>query len=135
MVTEVTPSLWKDFRIFFRGDKLIFGKRKWGVAKYNDMQVVPTKTERLLGDGVPEAFHSAVETVVAQTKPKYNTAVRMLAACQLEMGRNMSLPLSNQDVLCFTAFMANRGVVDSTISGYLSAFRILWLVGVMNARI
>ena len=39
----------------------------------------------------------------------------------------MNLPLSNQDVLCFTAFMANRGVLDSTISGYLSAIRYAML--------
>ena len=87
-VTNVTPTLRRDFRIFSRGDKLIFGKRKWGGAKYNAMHVVPPRTERLLGVGAPEVFHSVVETAIAaslaaQTKPKYNSALRMLAACQL----------------------------------------------------
>ena len=127
-MTDVVPSIRKEYRVFGRGDKLIFGKRKWGVAKYNTLHIVPPRTDCLLGDGAPEVFHSVVEkaiaaSVAAQTKPKYNTALRMLAACQLEMGRAMNLPLTDQDVLCFVAFMANRGVLDSTISGYLSAIR------------
>ena len=131
-MTDAIPTLQKEFRIFSRGDKLVFAKRTTGVAKYNTMQIVPPRTERLLGNGAPEAFHSVVgkaiaASVAAQTKPKYNTALRMLAACQLQMGRTMCLPLRNQDVLCFVAFMANRGVLDSTIGGYLSAIRYAML--------
>ena len=39
----------------------------------------------------------------------------------------MNLPLTDQDVLCFVAFMANRGVQDTTISSYLSAIRLALL--------
>ena len=61
------------------------------------------------------------------TKSSYATAINMLAKCQETLGRDMSLPLSDQDVLCFVAFMAEREVLDSTISSYLSAIRFAML--------
>ena len=114
--------------MFARGDKVIFGYRTRGVEKYNGLHAVPPRTEYLLGEGAPEIYHSVIgraiaASIAAQTKPKYKTALRMLASCQESLGRKMKLPLSNQDVLCFIAFMANRDVHDSTISKYLSAIR------------
>ena len=127
-VTDMIPCLRQNYRVFSRGEKLILGKKTWGVEKYNSLQVVPPRTEFLLGEGAPEIFHSVIgkaiaASIAAQTKPKYKTALRMLALCQESLGRRMNLPLSNQDVLCFIAFMANRNVLDSTISKYLSAIR------------
>ena len=127
-VTDMIPCLRQNYRVFSRGEKLILGKRTRGVEKYNSLQVVPPRTEFLLGEGAPEIFHSVIgkaiaASIAAQTKPKYKTALRMLALCQESLGRRMNLPLSNQDVLCFIAFMANRNVLDSTISKYLSAIR------------
>ena len=127
-VTDLTPCLHQNYRVFARGDKIIFGSRTLGVEKYNGLHVVPPRTEHLLGEGAPEIYHSVIgraiaASLAAQTKPKYKTALRMLASCQESLGRKMKLPLSNQDVLCFIAFMANRDVLDSTISKYLSAIR------------
>ena len=47
----------------------------------------------------------------------------MLKACQDLLARSMSLPLTDGDIMCFVAFMAKRGVLDTTISKYLSAIR------------
>ena len=116
-VAEVVPVLKQDYRVFKRGDKLIFGrqseKRKGQIAKYNAYSIVPPRTDRILGPGAPAAYHSVIEEAIAasvaqDTKSSYSTAINMLARCQESLGRYMSLPLSDQDVLCFIAFMADR---------------------------
>ena len=127
-VSEPVPGIKQDHCMFSRGDKLVIRRRDRGVSKYNGVYVVPPKTEILLGTGVPSNYHLIISraiaaSVSADTKSGYNTALRMLSACQSTMGRTMSLPLSDSDVLCFVAFMANRDVLDSTISKYLSAIR------------
>ena len=120
-MAEVNLVLRQDYRIFTRGDKLIFGKRssrsnRYGpVAKYNTMAIVPPRTERILGPGAPVVYHSVIGDAIAasvsqDTKSSYSTAINMLAKCQSTLGRDMSLPLSDQDVLCFVAFMAERKV-------------------------
>ena len=136
-VAEVVSVLKQDYRVFKRGDNLIFGnrnvmKRKGQIAKYNSFAIVPPRTDRMLGPGAPEVYHSVIEEAIAasvakDTKSSYGTAINMLAKCQETLGREMSLPLSDQDVLCFVAFMADRGVLDSTISSYLSAIRLAML--------
>lgn len=135
-VAEVVPVLKQDYRVFKRGDKLIFGRRsgrrKGQIAKYNAYSIVPPRTDRILGPGAPAVYHSVIEEAIAasvaqDTKSSYSTAINMLARCQESLGRDMSLPLSDQDVLCFVAFMADREVLDSTISSYLSAIRFAML--------
>ena len=131
-VPDVIPTLRKEYRIFHRGDKLVFGRRSTQGKKYNSLCLVPPSTEKLLGIGAPRGYHSIIQeaiaaSVSADTKSNYGTALRMLAACQESLNRNMSLPLSDQDVLCFVSFMANRNVLDSTISNYLSGIRLVLL--------
>lgn len=131
-VTNVVPELKKEYRVFHRGDKLVFGRRGTQGKKYNSLCVVPPSTDRLLGVGVPDGYHVIIKeaiaaSVSADTKSNYNTALRMLASCQEALNRSMRLPLSDQDVLCFVSFMANRNVKDTTISGYLSGIRLALL--------
>ena len=131
-MSEVTPILKRDYRVFSRGDSLVFGRRNTGGKKYNKLYVVPPKTERLLGKGAPLGYHAIIgeaiaASVSADTKSNYNTALNMLAACQSSLNRRMSVPLLDQDVLCFVSFMANRGVQESTISAYLSGIRFALL--------
>ena len=114
--------------MFSRGRKLVIRKRSTGVCKYNTNYVVPPETEQLLGLGAPTVYHNIIGRAIAasvaeKTKSGYSTALNMLAACQASLGRVMNLPLTDQDVLCFVAFMANRDVLDTTISSYLSAIR------------
>ena len=118
--------------MFTRGGKLIIRKRNKGVGKYNSVHIVPPSTETLLGEGAPTIYHSLIGQAIAasvssNTKSSYNTALRMLSECQSTVGRTMTLPLKDEDVLCFVAFMANRGVMDTTISKYLSAIRFALL--------
>ena len=127
-MTDVVPAIKKGYRVFSRGQKLVIRKRSTGVCKYNTNFVVPPETEQLLGLGAPRTYHTIIERAIAasvaeKTKSGYSTALNMLAACQAMIGRVMSLPLTDQDVLCFVAFMANRDVLDTTISSYLSAIR------------
>lgn len=127
-VTEPVPYLRQDFRMFSRKDKLVIRKRVTGVSKYNSVYVVPPKTEMLLGAGAPTSYHEIIGQAIAasvssETKSGYSTALRMLSACQSTLGRTMTLPMTDNDILCFVAFMANRGVLDTTISKYLSAIR------------
>ena len=127
-VREVAPYTKQNYCAFSRGDKLIIRKRDGGVGKYNLMYVVPPKTEVLLGEGAPASYHAIISqaiaaSVSADTKSGYSTALRMLALCQSTLGRVMELPMSDSDVLCFVAFMAQRNVLDTTISKYLSAIR------------
>ena len=110
----------------------MFGRRSTQGRKYNKLCVVPPSTDRLLGVGAPLGYHAIIQeaiaaSVSADTKSNYNTALRMLAACQESLHRNMSLHLSDQDVLCFVSFMANRKVLDSTISNYLAGIRLALL--------
>ena len=107
---------------------MVIRKRNKGVGKYNPVHIVPPSTEILLGEGAPTIFHSLIGQAIAasvstDTKSSYNTALRMLLACQSTVGRTMGLPLKDEDILCFVAFMANRGVLDTTISKYISAIR------------
>ena len=126
--TDAVPYIKQDFRMFSRGDKLVIRKRNMRVGKYNSTYVVPPRTEVLLGEGVPTNYHTIIGQAIAasvssETKSGYSTALNMLAACQSTLGRTMELPMSDKDVLCFVAFMANRKVLDTTISKYLSAIR------------
>ena len=131
-LSNVTSVLKKDYRVFARGDRLVFGRRSSSGKKFNSLYVVPPRTDRLLGKGAPIGYHAIVQeaiaaSVSADTKSNYNTALNMLAACQTTLKRSMELPLSDQDVLCFVSFMAKRGVLDSTISNYLSGIRMALL--------
>ena len=125
---EIIPRIRQDYCMFSRGDKLVIRERNKGVGKYNSVHIVPPSTEVLLGKGAPTMYHSLIgqaiaASVASDTKSSYNTALRMLSACQSTVGRVMGLPLKDEDILCFVAFMANRGVLDTTISKYLSAIR------------
>ena len=131
-MAPVMPVLRKEYRVFSRGDRLIFGERRSKVKKYNTSPVVPPQTGRILGPGAPDAYHVIIEEAIAasiakDTKSGYSTAIDMLVRCRETLNREMCLPLTNQDVLCFIAFMAGRGVLDSTISKYLSAIRYAML--------
>ena len=61
-VAEVNPVLRRDYRVFTRGDKLIFGNRNsrsnrsGPVVKHNTMAIVPQRTERILGPGAPVVY-------------------------------------------------------------------------------
>ena len=48
----------------------------------------------------------------------------MLERCQLELNRPLSMPLSEQDVLCFVAYMQTRHVSEATIGMYLTSLRL-----------
>ena len=127
-VRDPMPSLRQNYRVFTRGDSLIFGDRgaKTKSIKYcSESFIVPPNTKDLLGPGAPRSFHEAVSSAISasvatKTKSSYGTALRMLQKCQDDMGRRMSLPLSHQDVLCFVAYMRTRDVTNSTISSFLA---------------
>ena len=126
------PKLRENYRVFTRGDSLIFGERKAknkGLKYCTESFIVPPNTTELLGPGAPRSYHEAVSSaisasVAAKTKSSYGTALRMLQKCQDDLGRQMSLPLSHQDVLCFVAYMRTRDVTNSTISSYLASIRL-----------
>jgi hypothetical protein len=124
------PGLRSEYRVFARGDRLIFGNKYRTGDKYSATAsfVIPN-TSLLLGEGAPIAYHEALagalsSSVASKTKSSYQTAVRMLERCQSELGRQMSMPLSEQDVLCFVAYMQTRKVADKTTSGYLAGLRL-----------
>ena len=122
------PYNKQDFCAFSRGDKLVIRRRDGGVRKFNSMYVVPPRTDILLGEGAPSNYHTIIGQAIAasvssDTKSGYSTALRMLALCQSTLGRTMELSMFDSDVLCFVAFMAQRNVLDTTISKYLSAIR------------
>ena len=131
-VRDPMPNLRQNYRVFTRGDSLIFGDRgaKTKSIKYcSESFIVPPNTKDLLGPGAPRSFHEAVSSAISasvatKTKSSYGTALRMLQKCQDDMGRRMSLPLSHQDVLCFVAYMRTRDVTNSTISSYLASIRL-----------
>ena len=133
--TDPTPVLKNNFRIFSRGERLIFADRdkrdvhnKNRRGKYNGWHFSPPDTSKLLGHGAPVAFHRMIDEALAAsiadpTKSSYSTAMNMLKACQDEIGRPFSVPLSEQDVLCFVAYMRTRNVRDTTIGSYLSGIK------------
>ena len=126
------PVLRENYRVFTRGERLIFGERKVKnkSKKYcTESCIVPPNTVDLLGPGAPKSYHEAVSSAISasvatKTKSSYGTALKMLQKCQDELGRQMSLPLSHRDVLCFVAYMRTRDVSNSTISSYLASIRL-----------
>ena len=113
--------------MFSRGNRIIFGERSIRPREKNSsVCIVLPQTELLLGEGAPSEYHSVIRDAIAasvatNTKSGYKTAIGMLKACQDSLGRSMSLPLTDGDIMCFVAFMAKRGVLDTTISKYLPA--------------
>jgi len=67
--------------------------------------------------------HAANYSLTKQTWSVYRTAQKMLYRCCTETNSHFSLPLTNADILTFTAWLLNRGVKSSTISSYLSGLR------------
>ena len=112
------PVLRSEYRVFSRGGALIFGQRRRGTdrEKYcTDTCLVPPSTDVLLGPGAPQVYHDTIAgalsaSIANKTKSTYSTALRMLERCQLELNRPLSMPLSEQDVLCFVAYMQTRHV-------------------------
>ena len=58
-----------------------------------------------------------------QTWSAYKTAGRMLVKCQEQTNEPMSLPLDDNKVLVFVAWLLGREVTSRTISSYLSGLR------------
>ena len=67
--------------------------------------------------------HAANYSLTKQTWSVYRTAQKMLYRCCTETNSRFSLPLTNADILTFTAWLLDRGVKSSTISSYLSGLR------------
>ena len=124
------PLLRTDYRVFTRGNKLVFGKRSFQGEKYStQFSLVPPSTLDLLGPGVPQEYHEKTAgalsaSIASKTKSTYSTALRMLERCQAEIQRPLSMPLSQQDVLVFVAYMQTRNVTEATINLYLSSLRL-----------
>ena len=129
-LSDPMPNLRAGYRVFSRGEKLIFGDRPRKVDKFcSSSNLVSPNTTLLLGDGAPPAYHQVISealssSVAAKTKSSYSTAVRMLHRCQADISRIMTMPLTEQDVLCFVAYMQTRGVSEKTISSYLAGLRL-----------
>ena len=58
-----------------------------------------------------------------KTWSAYKTAGKMLANCQIETKRSMHLPLDDEKVLIFVAWLLSRNLQSRTISTYLSGLR------------
>ena len=71
LITEMTPVLRQDYRVFSRGDRLIFGKRGGQVKKYNSWTIVPRRTDRLLGPGAPDAYHSVIKEAISASPDSF----------------------------------------------------------------
>ena len=67
------------------------------------------------------ANHSLCRT----TWSVYKTAANLLLKCSQELHMYMSIPLSQDNVLIYTAYLLNRGLKSSTISSYLAGLRQL----------
>ena len=70
---------------------------------------------------------SANHSLTVRTWSSYKSASRLLIKCFLELHVPLILPLTQDHVLTFTAWLINRGLKSSTISSYLAALRQLHL--------
>ena len=66
---------------------------------------------------------SANFAITKNTHSTYGTASRMWEMCILETGMSGNFPASEQDVLCFSAWLITRGLAGSSIEAYLSGIR------------
>ena len=129
-ISEPMPNLRVEYRVFSRAGRVIFGDRALPRGKFcPSLNLVSPNTSLLLGEGAPPAYHQAIagalsSSVAAKTKTSYSTAIRMLHRCQADLGRIMTMPLTDQDILCFVAYMQTRKVAEKTISGYLAGLRL-----------
>ena len=130
LISEPMPNLRVEYRVFSRARRVIFGDRALPRGKFcPSSNLVSPNTSLLLGEGAPPAYHQAIagalsSSVAAKTKTSYSTAIRMLHRCQADLGRIMTMPLTDQDILCFVAYMQTRKVAEKTISGYLAGLRL-----------
>lgn len=69
----------------------------------------------------------ANHSVTRHTWSSYATAEKMLNLCFGELGKSISLPLSQPDLIIFIAWLGNRGISASTINSYLSGIRLVHL--------
>ena len=70
---------------------------------------------------------AANHSLTIHTWSSYKSASRLLIKCFLDLQIPLSLPISQNQVLVFTAWLINRGLKSSTISSYLAALRQLHL--------
>ena len=70
---------------------------------------------------------TANHSLCTRTWSVYKTAAKLLLKCSQELHIYMSIPLSQDNVLIFTAFLIKRGLKSSTISSYLAGLRHLHL--------
>jgi len=70
---------------------------------------------------------TANHSLCTRTWSVYKTATNLLLKCSRELHMMMPIPLSQDNVLIFTAYLLNRGLKSSTISSYLAGLRQLHL--------
>ena len=68
---------------------------------------------------------TANHSLCSRTWSVYKTATKLLLKCSLSLNIPMSLPLSQDNILIFSAYLLNRGLKSSTISSYLAGLRQL----------
>ena len=66
---------------------------------------------------------SANFAITKNTHSTYGTAYKMWETCISETGMSGSFPVSEQDVLCFIAWLVTRGLTGASIEAYLSGIR------------
>ena len=71
--------------------------------------------------------NTANHSLCTRTWSVYRTASNLLLKCSQELQIYMSIPLTQDHVLIFTAYLLNRGLKSSTISSYLAGLRQLHL--------
>ena len=83
-----------------------------------------------LPTGLESALVSMANNSLAKgTWSTYTTAYKHVVACQDETGRNITFPMTKNDVLLFTSWLLRtRGIKASSAEVYLSALRQIHLV-------
>ena len=89
-----------------------------------DASAFPPGTPQPLMDSAIRAFAASVSTSTLST---YKTALGHLEKAEAILGHTFSSPPTEQEIIYFTAYLAQREVAKSTIQSYLSAVRYISL--------
>ena len=93
---------------------------KFGPQGFFNQENLNPAVPRHLGSIISETANHAL---ARNTWSVYFTSYNMLNTCNLELGLNMSLPMSEADVTTFIGWLLSRGLSAATISSYLAGLR------------
>ena len=109
----------------------LYPRPKVGTSKYGPAGLYNEKSFRRTGLSLvlcQQLANLANHSLSKSTWSSYKTVSKHLERCQKDLDFQFRFPMTNEQVLWFTAWLVKRGVQGVTINSYISGLRALHLV-------